>query len=545
MKRLILGVFVCLAFSSVTPWRGAGAAAAEDPQPPVQMISLPQREVIAPAMNCIALAQQDFTNIPGAPTSIASAVVELSGNDRAEFCLVKGIISPQIQFELRLPTKTYTGRYLQGGCGGTCGFIPSHVDPDCDNRPALGGAFAVGFENSGHVGASPIDTVWALHAPELRADFADRAAHSLSLVAKAVMTAFYGTPPAFSYFEGCSDGGREGLKEAQKYPADFDGIVAGAPAYWISLMPLRIIWESQHGIDAQGGPILTAESLALLHRAVMESCDALDGLKDGQIDDSRACHFDPRTLVCRSSERADCITARQAEVIRAYYSGPVDGQGHHLYLGGEPYGSELTWMEPFSRLGATLGSNQMRFMIYDGEPPVDFDWRIWKPDAAALADVFRRGASYDADDPDLNAFRRAGGKLIIWQGAADNAAGPYGMFDYYQRVRDKLGGYPTTRSLLRVFLIPGAYHCHGGYIPYQENFLGAIVNWVERNQAPESIVASAILGDGTLRERPVYAYPVRAKYKGSGDMNRPESFVPERPASEANDRYDWLGAHMD
>jgi hypothetical protein len=542
VRPRVLGL--ALALLIATAAGGSTIVRGGDPIPgSIDMPALPVRDGLPPVMACSALAHRDFTNIPSAPTSIASASIEPASAGRAEFCVVRGIIAPQIQFELRLPSKTYTGRYLQGGCGGACGFIANRFIPPCEDRRAFGGAFAVGFENSGHVGADMIDTVWALNAPQLRIDFAYRAAHVMSMVAKAIITAYYGKPPDRSYFQGCSDGGREGLEEAQRYPRDFNGIVVGAPAYWISLMPLRIIWESQHGLDAQGKPIFTREALAVLHGAVMKACDRLDGLEDGQIDDSRACHYDPSALVCRPGETGQCITKPQADAARAYYQGPTDARGRHLYLGGEPYGSELTWTEAFSSMGGTLGARQIRFMIYDGHPPRDFDWRTWKPDAAALAGLLQHGGYFDANDPDLRRFRESGGKLIIWQGAADNAAGPYGMFDYYQRVRDTVGGFEGTRPFMRVFLMPGVYHCQGGYVPYQEDFLGAMVNWVEARTAPDSVMATAVLSDGTERTRPVYAYPVQARYKGTGDPNQPESFMPAPPPREPADRYDWLGAN--
>lgn len=528
---------LCLATQSRTALAAVSSA-------PAIIRPLPARAVLEPVRDCASLAQVDLTDIPGAPTSIGSARIEPSHGGRPEFCTVKGIISPQIQFELRLPTRTYTGRYLQGGCGGACGFVSQEVSPACDGQVVFGGAFAVAFENSGHVGTSMIDTAWALHAPALRADFAYRAAHVTSIVAKRIIALYYGHPPRYSYFDGCSDGGREGLKEAQMYPRDFKGIVVGAPAYWISLMPLRIIWESQHELDAQGRNILTPRSVALLHRAVIAACDALDGTKDGQIDDSRACHYDPRALICRPGQSDNCITPEQADAMRAFYSGPVDSQGRHLYLGGEPYGSELTWTQAFSSMGGTLAAEQIRFMIYDGKPPKGFDWRTWRPDAAALASLLKHGGYYDADDPDMRAFRSAGGKLIIWQGAADSAAGPYGMFYYYQRVRDRMGGFAGTDPFLRAFLVPGVYHCDGGYIPYQEDFLGAMVGWVERGEAPARVMAEAVLQGGTTRERPLFPYPIRAKYNGSGDVNLPGSFSPVKPAREPSDGYDWLGAGM-
>lgn len=540
--RRAVGVIACAASIGLAVGAGSPASAGAPASDPTRMLALPARSDIAPVMACGALAQEDFTAIPGAPTTIGSAATEAASAGRAEFCLVKGIIAPQIQFELRLPAHGYTGRYLQAGCGGNCGFIGTHLSPPCEDRRAFDGTFAIAFENSGHVGADMLDTLWAVNAPELRIDFAYRAAHVMSIAAKAIISAYYGRPPAHSYFQGCSDGGREGLEEAQRYPNDFNGIVVGAPAYWISLMPLRLIWESRHGIDARGAPIFTRSALTVLHEAVIKACDRQDGVADGQIDDSRDCHYDPRTLICKPGQAAGCITAPQAETARAYYSGPVDAQGRDLYLGGEPYGSELTWLDAFSFLGGTLGDRQIRFQIYDGHPPPHFNWRTWRPDRKALAGLLRHGSYFDASNPDLLRFRAAGGRLIIWQGAADSAAGPYGMFDYYQLVRDALGGFAGTRPFMRVFLVPGVYHCQGGYIPYEEDFLGAMVNWVERGAAPDRVLAAAILADGTVRTRPLFPYPLKARYRGTGDINQAGNFIAVHPAHAPDDHYDWLGA---
>lgn len=542
--RRVAALTCCAALWAVLAPDSPSARATDVGQAVAARTALPERNTVLPVIDCRSVATLDFTTIEGAPTSIASATIEPATEGRAEFCLVKGIIAPQIQFELRLPTKTYTGRYLQGGCAGACGLILNQIVPGCDESLAFGGAFAVAFENSGHVGASMIDTLWAMNAPALREDFAHRAAHVTSVVAKQVIAAYYGAPPAHSYFQGCSNGGREGLKEAQMYPDDFDGIVVGAPAYWVTLMPLRVIWESQHGLDERGKRVLTDAAVSLLHRAVIGACDGLDGLADGQIDDPRACRFNPGRLACRPGRRGDCLTPRQVATARAFYQGPVDAEGRQLYLGGEPYGSELTWTQPFSSMGGTLGAQQIRFMIYDGQPPAGFDWRTWRPDRAALAELFERAGYFNAIEPDLRQFRESGGKLLVWQGAADNAAGSHAMFEYYQNVRDAMGGFPGTDPFMRVFEVPGVYHCSDGYIPYRQSYLGAMVEWVERGQAPERILVSATLADGKTRVRPVYPYPLRAKYKGRGDINRPESFVPAAPTREPDDNYDWLGAEM-
>ncbi len=510
--------------------------------PPVAYAPLPERAAIPAAMACADLPGQDLLSVEGAPSRISSAVLEKKGT--VEYCRVKGMIAPQIQFELYLPTQTYTGRYLQGGCGGACGVIYDSVSPRCNNAQAFGGAFAVSFNNSGHVGPEPMDTLWAAYAPQLREDFAYRAAHVTAVVSKQILATYYGRKPDHSYFIGCSNGGREAMMEAQRYPDDFDGIVAGAPALWITAGVTRIIHESQVAQDAAGNPVLTDESTALLHKAVMNACDGLDGLEDGQIDNPRVCNFDPAKLVCKPGTTQGCITARQADVMRKLYRGAVDAQGRSLFLGGEPYGSELLWTGPGSFLsrGYALAANQIKFMIYGGNSHQSFDWTNWKPDAAAVKDLLNAGGYYNANNPDLSAFKAKGGKLLMWQGEADNAGGSYLLPDYYQRVRDTMGGFAGTDPFLRVYMLPGVYHCSGGTVAYQHDLLGQMINWVERGTAPDAIVGTAILDDGTIRNRPVYPYPVQARYKGKGDINAADSFRPVRPKEAPNDRYDWVGA---
>lgn len=540
-RRGLIGALLLAITASAFLTREASLAQSAQ-MPPVRYAALPEHRAIPAVMTCAALLQHDLLTIEGAPARISSAALEV--RDQVEFCRVKGMIAPQIQFELYLPISTYTGRYLQGGCGGACGVINESISPTCNNQQAFGGAFAVSFSNSGHVGPEPMDTLWAAYAPQLREDFAHRAAHVTAVVAKEILAIFYGKKPDYSYFVGCSNGGREAMMQAQRYPDDFDGIIAGAPALWITAGVTRIIHESKVAQDSAGNPILAPASTTILHKAVMAACDGLDGLKDGQIDNPRACKFDPRTLVCRAGQKADCISSQQAEVMRQLYRGAVDENGKDLFFGGEPYGSELLWTGPESFLtrGHALAANQIKFMIYGGRSHQDFDWRTWQPDEAAVTDLLRAGGYYNANNPDLSAFKARGGKLLMWQGEADNAAGSYLLLDYYQRVRDKMGGFAGTDPFLRVYMLPGVYHCSGGYIGYQHDLLGQMVNWVERGAAPNAIIGSAILEDGTVRHRPVHPYPVSTKYRGIGDINAAESFQPVRPHGEPNDLYDWVGS---
>lgn len=522
-------------------------AAAAAPRPSVQMVPLPVRPTMAPVVACASLATLDLTGLPGAPTAVRSARLEHFGPGRTtQFCLVKGYVAPQVQFELHLPSRGYTGRYLQGGCGGACGVFWDSVIPTCDDQLAFNGEFAVAFEDSGHVGASPMDVVWAANDPELRVDFAYRAAHVTALAAKALITAYYGKPPAKSYFQGCSDGGREGLMEAERYPADFNGIIAGSPAIWITPGVVRFVWEIKitHDGDRQ---ILTPEAVQLLHRAVLQACDRLDGVQDGQIDDPRACHFDPAALTCRAGQSPpQCLTPEQARVLRELYRGPTDKGGHFLYLGGEPYGSELTWLDAHGLIngGTLLLENQIKYMTFAGNPPADFDWKSLTFDEQKLHTLFQKAGFYDASDADLNDFRRRGGRLILWQGTADSPAGSYSLLDYYQRLRDAAGGLQAARKFARVFLVPAVYHCNGGYIPYEEDLLGTMVSWVEKDSAPQKVIATAVLSDGKPRTRPVFAYPVRARYQGKGSIDRASSFTGVVPARVPDDHFDWLGAHM-
>lgn len=540
--RALLGLMVAL-LTLATHSGGAVASAQTEPKPPVVFAPLPQRAAIAPVMDCGALPATDLLGIDGAPSRIVSAEVE-TREDGKQFCFVRGIIAPQIQFEFHLPLTGYTGRYLQGGCGGACGAIYKTVTPSCDNDVAFNGAFAVSFNNSGHVGPQLMDTLWAAHDPQLRIDFAYRASHVTAVVAKEILAVYYGKKPEYSYFLGCSNGGREGMMEAQRYPDDFDGIVAGAPALWITGGVTRIIHEAKTAKDASGNQILTPESTALLHEAVLNACDAIDGLKDGQIDNGRACKFDPHALVCKPGQTAGCVSAQQADVMAALYRGAVDSAGRQLFFGGEPYGSELTWVAEgsFLKMGQLLAANQIKFMIYGGETHQDFDWRSWQPGTAEVADLLKAGGYYNANNPDLSGFKASGGKLLMWQGEADNAGGSYILPDYYQSVRDKMGGFAGTDPFVRVYMVPGMYHCAGGYVAYQLDMLGAMVNWVESGVAPDGIVGAAILGDGTVRTRPVYPYPVQARYKGSGDIDAAASFKPVRPQHAPDDHFGWVGA---
>jgi feruloyl esterase len=516
------------------------ATAAESDGPP--LLELPERAVESPVMACEGLATHSFASVQEVNMHILSASIQPAQPGRAEFCVVKGYVAPQVQFALYLPTKSYTGRYLQGGCGGMCGVIGDSLSPSCDSVVAFGGRFAVGFNNSGHIGAGIGDTDWATDAPELRKDYAYRATHVAQVAAKLILGAFYGRSPSYSYFQGCSDGGREALMESQRYPRDFNGIVAGSVFSMPAVME-QFLWDSHVGLTAAGEKLFTPEATALLHSAVLKQCDALDGARDDQIDDPRLCHYDPGKLACRAGRAPPgCLTAEQVKAARLLYQGPMDSAGQRLFPGGLPYGSELLWSAPgaLTATGVAAGGF-LRSLAFPQQLPAGFTWRDWTFDRESFQRLDAAAAVYDPRSPDLHPFREAGGKLILWQGTADQASGIHGMPEYYQEVRDVMGGLDSTRQFARLFLVPGVYHCGGGYVPYQEDFLGALVNWVERNEAPAQVEAAARMGDGRVRRRPVFAYPERARYV-KGDLNDARSFVGVMPDQEPDDHYDWVGA---
>jgi Tannase and feruloyl esterase len=538
----------------------------------------PLGAVILPRRPCGALMQTgswpmpgvapgvtDFSTIPGAPTRVVSANVVAATVQSPAYCDVKGYIAPQIQFELRLPTATWQGRYLQDGCSGFCGAVYPPTFQPCAVQP--GGNFAVASTDDGHVDASPggFDGLWARDDERLRIDYGYRATHVLAVAAKAIIAAYYGVAPRHTYFAGCSDGGREALMEAQRYPADFDGIIAGAPAsIFAPLVGELLPWEADVNTDARGREILTAAKLPALHHAVIAACDADDGVIDGQIGDPRACHFDPAALRCPASvDRLTCLTPAQVDVARKLYAGPVDAQGRRLYPGGEPRGSELAWVGWLVKLPAGVplwfptavqqgGDNYLRYMgfpVGQAGPPSK-DWRFT---VAGFNSLRAEGHIYNATDADLGAFHARGGRLIIWQGWADANIAPVGAPVYYQAVQDRMGGLAATQRFARLFMIPSMYHCAGGFGPDQFNLLTPLVRWVEQGTAPAKIIATQTqtalnsylpapsTGGKVVRTRPVFPYPMEARYRGAGSINSAASFVGVMPAAPPNDHVQWVG----
>src|SRR5215831_3159122 len=545
----VAGAVAVQASASASPTRPAQAAAPAAHAAARTLVNRPV-SVLTPVQTCAQLATLDLTGLPGAPTQIDSATTATAPGGWS-YCNVTGTIAPQDQFELQLPLTTYTQRYLQTGCGGLCGTLSISAPASFNCLPVSNGEFAEASDDEGHTSGG--GTFGA--NPELRADFGYITEHELALVAKAIIKVFYGSAPSYSYFDGCSQGGHEGLTEAQRYPQDFDGIIAGAPASITQeLNTFYQPWLANVDWTPAGTPILTAGQLPLLHQAVLTACDGNDGLADGQIDDPRNCQFDPGTLQCAGPAQPTCLTAAQVAVVRKIYSGPVDPQGQHLYPGGEPYGSELAWvpwMIPApggtfaSTISASIGGSWLKWLAFDGVLPGS-QTSVLRHAVFTQAEFDRArklAGLYDADDPDLAAFRAAGGKLILWQGWADQAISPYGTIDYYTELTRAMGGQATTQRFARLFMLPGVYHCGGGQAPNQINLVDPMLAWVEHGTAPDSVVATELSTASpptVVRTRPVYPYPEVARYNGSGSIDDATNFHAVTPASVPPPT-PWLG----
>jgi feruloyl esterase len=513
--------------------------------------------VITPTMSCTAIGQADFSALSGASTTILSATsVPADSNSLGNYpgCQVTGLIAPQIQFQLMLPMQSYQGKYLQLGCGGYCGTDTLGTPAASYGCvPVTSGQFAEATDNEGHVGAV-FSGAFATDQ-NLRIDFGYASEHALAIAAKAIITAFYGHRPAESYYDGCSQGGHEGLTDAQRYPADFDGIIAGAPAS--ILVPLNIFfqaWNTDANTGPNGQPILTAADLGPLHAAVVKACDALDGTKDGLIADPFGCHWQPSSIACAPGQTPTaasfCLTVAQVSTVAKLYRGPVDGHGRLLYPGWQLRGSEANWLAwivpPSGPISGSIdwgiATQTIKYVVNkDAHPALTInDIRFT---TAYFDKLMKQTAGiYDATDPDLRAFKAHGGKLLLWQGLADPAISPVGTIAYYQAVQNFMGGVAQTSDFARLFMLPGVSHCGGGDGPDSFNGLGALVDWVEQGKAPPSLLTSKVVNGQVTQTRPVYQYPLIAVDTTGGPVTEASSFTPQQPPVSFDANVRWAGA---
>lgn len=508
---------------------------------------------IAPAMTCAGVGSLDLAAAAsGVPFQITSAK-EVAAADNTlgkwAYCDVQGVIAPQIHFQLRLPQTTWRADYLQLGCGGLCGSVSTdRVAASSGCVPLTDGAFAVASSDEGHYQGNGLFST----DPTLRADFGYKSDHQLALAAKAIIKKYYGQAPTHSYFDGCSQGGHQALTEAQRYPTDFDGIIAGAPANnFTALNTFSHAWTAQ-SVFLNGGPAtITTADLAPIHTAVLTGCGAP---ADGIIADPSACDWDPASIQCKAGQTsaADdyCLTADQVTTLRRIYAGPTDEHGKLLYPGYQLRGSELNWANvivPTTPTGTTGDQNfvreTIRYQIFDSPQPT-LTYRDIKFTAAYYKKVMGLGEGmYDATDPDLRAFKEAGGKLILWHGLGDQHIPAVGTMAYYKAVQKAMGGAAATSTFARLFLLPGVAHCGGGQGPNTLDALTAIVDWVTKGQAPDSLLTESVDSNGKVTSaRPAYPFPYIAENTTGGSAEDPSSYTPVRSAAEAGLTLKWLGS---
>jgi hypothetical protein len=463
------------------------------------------------------------------------------------FCRVVAIAKPtpdsEIRLEVWLPLAGWNGK-LQGlGNGGFAGQI---------EYLGMGGAVSRGYAatatDAGHQGG-PADASWARGHPEKVIDFGHRGIHEMTLVAKATVNAFYGKNAQRSYFAGCSDGGREALMEAQRYPADYDGILAGDPANnWTPLVATGV--ADTQALTLDPASFIPPAKIPAISAAVLKACDELDGVRDGILNDPRQCHFDPVTMQCKAGEDTDqCLTASQAAALKKIYAGLRDAKGRELFPGflpgaeDGPGGWELwiTGPAPGKSVMAILGRGFFSNMVY--EDPA-WNYRSFTVEGGLKAEQEKTANAVDAVDANLGPFKARSGKLIMYHGWNDPAIPALSTVNYYESVVAQMGQRDVD-SFLRLYMVPGMQHCYNG--PGADSFgqFGRLPNddprhsadaaleqWVETGTAPGTIIASKYSSDDRQHPkmtRPLCVYPQAAKYKGKGDTNDAANFVCEAP----------------
>ncbi len=496
----------------------------------------------------IAIAQIVSAGEFAAHESTATASQKEEFQKLPAFCRVQGVIRPSsdsnIDFEVWLPISGWNGKYLGVGNGGFAGSI--NYFSSAGNAPSMAQALAAGYATSstdtGHK-AAITDADWAVGHPEKVIDYGYRAIHATAVDAKNIIAAFYSKQPT-SYFSSCSNGGRQALMEAQRYPADYTGIVAGDSAWYATHLAAAQIWNQQ-AIMANQDSYVPASKIPAITAAVLDKCDALDGVRDGVIDDPGKCHFDPSVLLCKGGDSDACLTRQQVEALKKIYAGPTNSSGRQIFPGILP-GSEAgpggwgLWIlgaQPERSLDYAFGVGGLAKIVYEN-PVWDFHRFSFDRDVAFLDD--KLGPVRNATNANLKKFKDAGGKLILYHGWSDPDIAPLSTINYYENVTAKMGD-GTAREFVRVYMVPGMQHCGGGA---GATVLGSVPNsgadppkgiqavlerWVEKGSAPGEIIATKYQPSGSqvsviVGTRPICPYPTVAHYKGVGSTDEASNY---------------------
>lgn len=430
-----------------------------------------------------------------------------------EFCRVAATIKPtsdsDIKIEVWLPANGWNGKFQAVGNGGWAGVISYSALAE-----AIRAGYASASTDTGHVGGRG---TFALDHPEKLIDFSWRSEHEMTVKAKAVIQTFYGSAPRLSYWNGCSTGGRQGLKEAQMFPDDYDGIIAGAPANRTAIS----LWIADAVLKEPASYIPPAK-YPIVHQAALNACDSRDGLKDGLIDDPRKCDFDPKALLCKAGDGAECLTAPQVKAAKQIYSPAVNPRtGKELFSSLVP-GTELGWA--VQALGPEPSANiydQYRYVVFKDSK---WDWKTFNFDADVARGDRPENLIMNATDPNMKAFFAHGGKLLLYHGWSDPNVPTLNTIKYYTSVVDTMGGEAKASNNVRLFLEPGMGHCGGGDGPNVFDKVGPLEQWVEKGKAPERLEASHSTNGKVDRTRPLCPYPQVAKYKGTGSIDEAVNF---------------------
>lgn len=464
------------------------------------------------------------------------------------FCRIALTAKPtadsDIKIEVWMPFDGWNGKLQGVGNGGFAGQI---------DYPDLGAAVAKGYAaaatDTGHSGSS-LDASWAFGHPEKVIDFGYRGIHEMTRAAKDILSKFYGTGAKYSYFASCSDGGREALMEAQRYPDDYNGILAGAPAnYWTALLSSAV--ADTQALTLNSASFIPPAKIPTIAAAVLAACDDLDGVRDGILNDPRQCRFDPASIRCKQGKDSDkCLTGPEVTALDKIYAGLKDTHGHAIFPGYLPgseegangWGTWITGPVPLRSLMALFGVGYFSNMVYDDAA---WDYKTFAMDGSMDTAEAKTASALNAVDANLNPFRAHGGKLILYHGWNDPAIPALNTVNYFKDVVAHVG-QTRADSFVRLYMVPGMQHCSGGPGPDefgqsfrwvddpQRNARVALEQWVEQGSAPTAIVATKTAKEDGLGQpvitRPLCPYPEFAKYTGSGDTNRAENFVCASPA---------------
>jgi len=443
------------------------------------------------------------------------------------FCRVAATLKPtsdsDIKFEIWLPaaspgqTSGWNGKLEANGNGGWTGSITPATLAAGVQR-----GYAAAMTDTGHEGGS---ASFALGHPEKLIDFGYRAVHEMTVKSKAIIAAYYGDAPKLSYWNGCSAGGRQALKEAQRYPEDFNGIIAGSPGINWTGRSAQAVWIAQANHKDEASTIPPAK-FPVIHNAALEACDAADGLKDGIIEDPTRCKFDPQVLECKGPDGPACLTAPQVETARRIYASVTNPRTKEEIFPGHEPGSELGWNTMAGPQPLGLGLDLFKFIVFK-DP--NWDYRTFNFDSDMALTAKADNGVMNALDPNLKAFIAHGGKIVQYHGWSDPQISPLSSVRYYNTVLDTLGGASKVTDSYRLFMVPGMAHCGGGEGTSNFDMLSAVEQWVEAKKAPDQILASRVRDGKVDRTRPLCPYPQVAKYKGTGSIDDAANFSCKLP----------------